>query len=390
MIKVLFVSDLHACTDTGKQEKLINALEQIYMYCSTERVDYIVIPGDIWETRQSFQGGTGVEIVFDYLRKLSKKVKYILITKGNNHHDAPGSISPIHLLKPNILAYEYPVIIGINDVTFTDILRSPAENDYKAIFTLVPYPTIENLVTTNEINHAKQEFDEIFSGFMDLLAIKTEEYHCPKIFAMHGNVLGSKFSNGQPIISRDPILNPFVIDKANHDFYCFGHIHKRQIIRENMIYPGSPYHKDFGEIEEKSFTVVTFNDGGYEVKVVPLNTRPMAKISATFENGRFSITDIEEVPINAEVQIKFNIADNEIKLLNDEAIEELKKMLKTDSITLKKNVIPTEKQSRSEEIMNLPTLADEVKEWGQIMAVGITEEIINKVYQVEELLQVGI
>lgn len=394
-MKIIHIADLHACTDQDKQKKLDESLSQIVQRCKIGDIDYVIIVGDVWDIKQSFAKNTGIGIIFEKLDELSQYVKAIFISKGNNYHDAPGSIEPLHQLRPNIYAFENTVSLGVfnhyGSISCFDILHEDCSGmEFEAIFTLVPYLTIENLVDDVDLRKAKEDFDDIFTGFVEAIAIKTSSFTCPKIFAMHANVQGSKFGNGQPIMSDDPIINPFVLEKAKHDYYAFGHIHEMQAIRENMRYPGMPYHKDFGEVGKKYYLVTNFTGNQLtKVEEVPLTaSRAMYKIGATFTAGVFTYDiPISNIIPDSEIRVNYKVDEFEARLVTDEVKQKAKIDLKTEFVSFNPIVIPKDQRSRSEEIMDKPSLTGELEEWGKIVHVNIPESVLEKVRIMQEVLQ---
>src|SRR5574338_1441275 len=123
-LRFIHTADWHADSDPKKQAKLEASLKQLVEYCSNVKVNAIIHAGDVWERGQKYQSNSGVPLVQTYLKHLSKLVDFIFITKGNNSHDEPGSIELLHQIEPNIYAYEYPVVLAIdNGFTANNILR---------------------------------------------------------------------------------------------------------------------------------------------------------------------------------------------------------------------------------------------------------------------------
>src|SRR4030043_459632 len=109
---ILSTGDWHITSENVKADKADKSLDQIVMYCENNPVDYLQICGDLWDVPQrepyyaTTREGRGVEIARYYLTYLSKLVKYIVITKGNNEHDSPLSVAKLNKLwAPNILAF---------------------------------------------------------------------------------------------------------------------------------------------------------------------------------------------------------------------------------------------------------------------------------------------
>ena len=380
-IRILHTADWHADSDPKKLEKLESSLNQIVDYCRNNKVNAIVHSGDVWEKRQSHDQKSGVPLVYEKLRELSHLVDFIFITKGNNSHDEPGSIKLLHQLEPNIYAYEYPVVLSVmtdGDVPVVDLLRIDCAGDPRAdyIVSLVPYPQKSGFLTETSIDNNNADFLEKFEQLFELIGDVTQPFTCPKILGLHANVVGSRLSTGQTLVSQDIMVAPATIEKAQHDYYGLGHIHLRQELKPNMVYSGSIYNKSWGETEQKSFEVIYFDEVhnnaflGCESKQIMLeSSRPMIKIDAEFIDGDFkwdlSITDNDD-NTNAEFRFRCTVKENDRKLITEEKIDFLKSFFGED-VKIEFNIIPDERESRSEAIMHAKTLLDEVFEYAKVI-----------------------
>lgn len=393
MIKILATGDWHVDADS-KNQKLKHSLDQIVDYLTNNKIDYFIHSGDMYDTPRMFKEGSGVELVFEYLRKISKLVKYMVITRGNAFHDAASSISLLHKIELNVLAFENPVILGFfkerEETTYLDLLRSDYQKiaqeslQPEIIINMVPYPTKQAFITDQSIDVNNQNFGEVFDNLMMALGMINNKFSCAKIMGFHGNVQGARLSNGQTLGQQDLIISPHSLQKANCDYYALSHIHLWQEILPNMIYSGSIHNKNWGETEQKSFQVVKFEGGQMEIERVMLKgTRPMIEVKAEFKDGKL-VYDTD-IPENAEVRVRCKITEDETNLLTDEKIEELTKQLGADKeVRFDTEVVPTQRESRSEIIMDAKTLEDEVTEYARITGYDITKSILSKIDVVKQ------
>lgn len=384
--RFLHTADWHADADPKKQKKLEASLDQIVEFCQEQKVNAIIHAGDMFEKSQKYQANSGVPVVLKYLHKLANLVDFIFITKGNNSHDEPGSIELLHQIEPNVYAYEYPVVLAVGnnnvidskaDSQVKDILRYTGEPlryiDY--IVSLVPYPTKASLLIDDSIDNNNANFIEKFEQIFEHIGEVTQPYTCPKLLAFHGNVVGSRLSSGQTLVSQDIMVAPSTLEKAKHDYYALGHIHLRQEIKWNMLYSGSIYNKNWGETEQKSFETIMFNENKTidQQEILLDAARPMVKIEAEFFNGDFkwdlSITD-DDNNANAEFRFRCTVSENDRKLITQEKIDGLKKFF-GDDVKIEFNIIPDQRESRSEKIMNCKTLLDEVTEYATVIDADV-------------------
>lgn len=400
-LRFLHSADWHADSDPKKQAKLEASLDQIVEYCSNVKVNAIIHAGDVWEKSQRYQLNSGVPIVLKYLHKLSKLVDFIFITKGNNSHDEPGSIELLHQIESNVYAYEYPVVLAVSRLPqfektlVNDLLRIDAVANYDYIITLIPYPTKASLLIEDSIDNNNFNFIDKFEQVFEHIGEVTQPYTCPKILAFHGNVQGSLLSTGQTLVSQDIMIAPSTLEKAKHDYYALGHIHLYQEIENahNMYYSGSIYNKNWGETEQKSFQVIEFpdvNTAEMNVERIMLTSaRPMITLDCGYKDGFFwtEAGDLDDYVVNdEEFRIRISINENERNLFTEDKISIIKKTFGED-VKIEFNIVPVERESRSEKIMNCKTLLDEVKEYAQVINLPINGTIEKKVAQLQEVQQ---
>lgn len=396
-LRFLHTADWHADSDPKKQAKLEASLKQIVEYCKEVKVNAIIHAGDVWERSQKYQFNSGVPIVLRYLHELAKLVDFIFITKGNNSHDEPGSISLLHQIEPNIYAYEYPVCLIVkgkeveNILAIEDVSYEVIDDNVEYIVSLMPYPTKASLISEDSIDNNNAEFIEKFEQIFEHIGEITKSYTCPKLLGFHGNVVGSRLSSGQTLVSQDIMVAPSTLIKAQHDYYALGHIHLRQELNPWMVYSGSIYNKNWGETEQKSFEEICFDEDGHiECDRVLLSTaRPMIKLEAEFDAEVGFITKSSEIinnPENSEIRYRVTVKENDRKLITDEKVKELEKYFADsgNEIKIEFNIIPSERESRSEKIMSCKTLLDEVKEYATVINEPVNGTIGTKVLQLQE------
>lgn len=391
-ITVLNTGDWHLSSEEAKYTKAVHSLDQIVSYVQDNPVDYIKIDGDLWDLPQrdpyyeSKKEGRGVALARHYLPLLARMVRYVLIGKGNAHHDATQSISKLHQLwADNILAYEYPVVLGFENDKYYDLFRNQEllqTANPEIIIPLMPYPNKSMLMEYHKsIDESNKEFGEIFDGLMTAFGVINSKFKCPKVLGFHGNVQGARLSNGQSLLGQDIIISPHSLLKAKCDFYNLAHIHLPQWIIENVMgYCSSIYNKDWGETEQKYFTITRFDvkdDGEYKMEVerVPIaGVKPMVDVKAEWKDGQL-IYDKPEG--DCEVRVKFDIPESEQELLTTDKLEQLKKDLGGD-VKIVKNTIPNQRLSRSEKIMSVTTDEEEVEEWVNVMLDEPSREYFPK------------
>lgn len=391
-MKIVHIADIHADGNPTKLEKLRSNFDELVEFLRTEQVEAVVIAGDIWERTQSLNAESGVLTILEYLKKMSKLVKHIFITKGNNEHDNPGSIAALHQIESNIHAYEYPVMLAVKgtgkvfDLLKEEIMFTP---DY--IVTLFPYPTKAGLVDLGSgINESNEETKEIFHQIFTAIGIKRQMFeNVAHILAFHGTISGSKLSNGQTMIGRSLEFSTEALQMAKADYYALGHIHLRQEMAKNMLYCGSMYNKDWGETEKKSFELVEIEETVEHKPIYYKNARPLTKLTATYDPLSNNL-DIDDIEFNSYtkpfVRIEFQITDRDKSVFNESELLEKIKAKYGEDVVFKYSIVPTEREARSQEIMAATDVLGEVVAYANTISVSLTQGHLDKVKHVEELV----
>jgi DNA repair exonuclease SbcCD nuclease subunit len=397
-LRFLHIGDMHIDHDPKFKAKIQPSLDQIVTYCKEVKINAVVIPGDLTHRKQSYSGSSGVPMLISFLKDLSRLVDFIFITKGN--HDEPGSIALLHQIESNVYSYEYPVVLAIKEMPFsqvTDLLRLEdvsyeVVDNYEYIISLIPYPTKASLLIEDSIDNNNVEFIQKFEQIFEHIGDITEAYNCPKILGFHGNIVGSRLSSGQTLMSQDLMVAPSTLEKAKHDYYPLNHIHTEQDIKEWMGYAGGIANFNWGETEQKSFRQIEFLGREFTVDKIPFTSaRPMVTVEAEFTPGMTSSDFIWDGKVdpaldkfaNAEFRFRCKVKENERNLITDEKIEQLKKYF-GDDVKIEFNITPVERESRSEQIMNCKDLLQEVLEYAKVIEHKVDNGVMTKVATLQE------
>jgi exonuclease SbcD len=105
---------------------------------------------------------------------------------------------------------------------------------------------------------------------------------CPKLLLAHAMVNGSVASTGQPLVGCDFEIDLTDLSLTGADAYLLGHIHKPQSWEFGgapILYAGSPRRTAYGELEDKSYLVLTFEGTQLlDVERVPIPCQRMVLI----------------------------------------------------------------------------------------------------------------
>jgi len=392
-LRFLHTADLHLDGDPKKKAKADLSLNQILEYCQNIKVNAVIVAGDVFDKKQSYSRNSAVPIALNFFHKLSRLVDFVFITAGNQSHDETGSIELLHQIESNVYSYEYPVCLAVREDLVLDLLRSESVLPVDYIVTLIPYPTKASLLIEDSIDNNNANFLEKFEQIFEHIGNVTLNYNCPKILGFHGNVVGSRLSTGQTLVSQDIMVAPSTLERALHDYYALGHIHLLQEITPSMFYSGSIYNKNWGETEQKSFIVIEYDKSDSfhtKIDIRPIlleSARPMIKLDAEFidgnlmtEAGVLLLYDVRD----EEYRIRIKVNENDRGSITDYVLESIKDHFGSDT-KIEINVVPIERESRSEQIMHCKTLLDEVKEYATVVNESINGTIEKKVNELQEV-----
>ena len=275
-MKFLHTSDLHI-GKTVHEFSMLNEqshiLRQIIDIATAEKVDAVVIAGDVYD--RSIPSTDAVNILDDFLTTLiDRKIKVILIS-GN--HDSPERVG----FADRILEKQGLFIGSTIDDELKEIV---IEDKYgKVNFVLLPFvkPAVVNAGNSQEA--------------VDILLEKSGYGRDSKktgrnVLVTHFFVVGSKgeapeLSDSETSVNVGGLEQVSVDSFASFDYVALGHIHKPQKIgNRHCYYTGSPLKYSFSECNQvKSVNIVTL-EKEVSVKLVPVTPiHEMRKIKGRLE-----------------------------------------------------------------------------------------------------------
>lgn len=231
----LLINDIHVSKDNIAEFK-VNWMEALSV-CKKYGIEDIIVGGDLWHSR-SAQSLDVLLAVSGAIKEATDKGFNLTIAEGN--HDKVNQESPYgysHLFS------EYPCVFVIDDYTIMDI------GEDVVLYVMSYFP--ENGSFTERIKELTETLD----------ADKKN------ILYIHEGIRG-----GLATASDDELpANLF----SKFDTILVGHYHNRKkIAGTNIEYIGSSRQNNFGEDEEKGYTIL-YDDGSYEFVKNNANTRYM-------------------------------------------------------------------------------------------------------------------
>lgn len=277
-MKILHTSDWHLGKNLDKysrieeQKKFIEELEKI---CDTEKIDLIIIAGDIYDTVTP--PIFAEKLFFKAMKRLSKNgERPIIIIAGN--HDSPSKIissSPLASEFGIILTGSLQDIIEVKDYDNFKIIKS-GEGFFeielkgeKAVFITLPYPTEKtiNSIIFDKIgeDEMQKSFSEKIKEILDNLATNFRE-DTINIVVSHLFAIGGKECDSErniQLIGGTYAINPKIFPQ-NADYVALGHLHKKQKVSSNppAYYSGSPIRYSLSEINyDKNVLIIDVKAG---------------------------------------------------------------------------------------------------------------------------------
>jgi DNA repair exonuclease SbcCD nuclease subunit len=265
-------------------------------------VDVFVHPGD-W-----FERGSKPEERNAVRAWLQKVAQYRPVVGVRGNHDSLGDLEIFnHISAPE------PIIV--EEMAAVHIVKPKHLPDHPGIaIAALAWPRKTQLLARLGREVGKEESEgavrQVLRNIMLGLRQQLHAHPGPRVLVMHAMVNGSVTSTGQPLVGCDLEVTLTELALAEPDIVLLSHVHKPQDWFYNgipIIYCGSPYATAYGEIEDKSYALVTFEDernsAGKILKISPEAPQgwqriktprtPMVLINAVYrpETNDFYYTD---------------------------------------------------------------------------------------------------
>jgi DNA repair protein SbcD/Mre11 len=293
-LRILHTSDWHLgqkLANLSRDKEHEAALEWLVQTIVKEKVDVLVVSGDVFDTyNPSVQAET---IYYKFIAKLvASPCRHIVITGGN--HDSPAKL---HAPKPLMDALQIHVIGQSSGHVADEVLVfSDEQNEPELIVAAVPFLREQNLA----LREVGQTIDarrlairtSIQSHFNDVA-----EYirslgisDVPVVCMAHLCVGGEEITEEQSRIylGDSHTLRQEQFDRL-FDYVALGHIHRPQKLEKSgrIRYSGSLIPLSFSEIMHKKVIVLAdFIDGAlHETKEISVpQTRKLVRIKCSLES----------------------------------------------------------------------------------------------------------
>ena len=232
----LLINDIHVSKD-NVPEFIVNWTEALEI-CKQQGINRIIIGGDLWLSR-SAQSLSTILAVKSALMKAMRQDLIVVIAEGN--HD---KVDQEMLEGYSHVFSEYSGIELVDDFAVYEMIDGDSQVD---LFVMSYFPENGSFIEKYE-----EMCEELVSGRKSILYL-------------HEGIRGGLATPSDDELPAD------IFDKF--DATLVGHYHNRKVIPgTNIEYIGSSRQHNFGEDEEKGYTIL-YTDGSYEFVKNEVNIR---------------------------------------------------------------------------------------------------------------------
>jgi exonuclease SbcD len=279
-MRLLHISDLHAGKSLGRinrNEDLEYALNQVINICKEEKVDVLLIAGDIYD--KANPDHESQDMILDFLTKIhTEGIHTVLIAGNHDSYDLIRSykhlrrIARLHVVdRP----YKDPkdCILGFGDLSVA----------------CLPYPNERLLTHLHENPH--RSYTEKVANYLKAVAKHVEPARY-KVLLAHLMVESAKISGTE----RQSTVGEFYAVKLEHipecfDYIALGHVHRYQRINR-VYYSGSLYQIDFSEKGMEKFANLIILEDELQVRPIKLDIkRELHEIKVDHRENFFEVLE---------------------------------------------------------------------------------------------------
>ena len=301
-MRILHTADWHLGDRLGRIDRtphLRRGVERIASYCAAERVDVLLIAGDLFSEHC---GAEGLREAVDHLRRtfgpFLRGGGTILALTGNHDHEgfcqtlahAFGLAAP----SPEVEADGQLAAPGrLHLAVAPTFLRLADPEGGEVQFVLMPYPNPSRYLDgTPRFLNLDAKNQALQSAYLSRLgAIRADpafRRDLPSVLAAHVHVLGAELSTPAAfrMTEAESILVPAADNPEDWAYVALGHIHKPQRLLglAHVRYCGSIERLDLGERDDsKSCLLVEVGPSGLAgpPRALPLDATPVDRVVVT-------------------------------------------------------------------------------------------------------------
>jgi exonuclease SbcD len=307
-MRFLHTSDWHvgkALRGHSRMEEFAAALEDVYRIASDEKVDCVLISGDLYEHKLTAPEAD--KLIFETLARLASSKIAIVAIPGN--HDSGIRWEALEPLLSPLGIHVVPRVVPPEEGSVVNVVsRNGAEAALVACVPFVPeryYGSARSLFQGSE--KWAQEYQQGMGDLLDAMA-RAFTSETVNILMAHLYATAAALGGGEAerTVSFDYAVPPARIPTTAH-YVALGHVHRPQQVptAAPARYAGSLLQLDFGEIEqEKSVVIVEASPGKpARVRTVPISAgRRLVDLTGTLDELRTTDQPLGDAWVRATVR----------------------------------------------------------------------------------------
>lgn len=368
-MKFIHVADIHASRERLPQT--LSILNTLTDRAKELDIDFIVFAGDFWDSTITATKGSGFSDIVSAVRKLENYTRLYFIY-GTPSHEPNGSLDAFKSSKTTVVNEMCCIsekgyhMVCIPEPRRSEYVTDSIENTNKLINS-----TIEKWIKkTSKWHEDSKEY---------LPILETFAYKAPLVVAYHGEVSGAVYQNGISASSPTAISKE-LLQTLNADYYALGHIHIPQEVFPNAWYPGSACPKNFGEIHDGHYNLVTIGFGETKVDQVSFNLPTYL----TYDISSVDFARIVGDFTNKHIRLRFNCTKEERKSVDIKAItEDIKERTHALSVKLEP-VVTTEETTSISEVSKRKSLVEKMTAYAAEKEIKIPKYAKEFVQEIQD------
>jgi len=320
---IVQIGDIHASPGPRNADRYA-ALDQIITEASgLDRLGAFAIPGDLFDALSTTDDRNALDTRLQRMAGLAP----VVICYGN--HDRDGDLDGFARL-----GSRWPILV----VDRPQCVRLALATGITATIFALPYPNKARLVSAgvavgDVVDVAGDLLEPIFMAAAVTLA-DARARGDRTLMIGHINIAGAVASTGQPNIGHEIELSPRQLDRLGPIPKLLNHIHRPQQLA-GAYYAGSICRMDYGEIEDKSYLVLTLEDvddpveeaSAWSIARRPLAIPPMFHVEGRLTRERFALAETcvaearrrydEDDWTGCDVRVRYTYAASERAVLDE-------------------------------------------------------------------------
>jgi len=294
MIRIFHIADSHF-DERSRFDECCRIHSEFVAHVEHEKPDLVLHAGDVFTRRSTPIEMAAAERFFQRVAHTCP----VVIVRGN--HDAALEIENFQRLRA-----PYP-IYGIEEPRVI--------TEAGVAIACLPWPSKAGVIMQSkdlDLETAGGEAIDHLQAILRWLGSELDEIdpEIPRVLLAHAMVRGSKTTSGQPLVGCDFELGVEDLALSNRvGSVMLGHVHMAQGFDSGTVYPGSPYHSDFGDRGEKGFVEWKIDDRRCVWRHVSLPATPMYQYTGHWDNDRRAIVadPIETPAFPCEIKLSYTV-----------------------------------------------------------------------------------